>query len=94
MIFPNGKVDLNITATLDIDQRLVASPPDQESLGKILLPRGRIVLTPAVTVMDFQPGHELGSALSAGQRQTVHHASGYARRRQQHCGDIDKLGVA
>ena len=56
MVFLHGKIDFDTAAAFDPDERLAAAPPDQVAIRQTLLAGVRIEVTPAITVVDLEPG--------------------------------------
>ena len=64
--------ECHIAATGDINQRLVATPPDQEIVGQGLIARRRVKITPAITIVHFEPGHHICFALATFKFEATH----------------------
>ena len=76
MVFLHGKIDFDTAAAFDPDERLAAAPPDQVAIRQTLLAGVRIEVTPAITVVNLEPGKQRDAALLVGQDDTADHPSG------------------
>ena len=91
MGFLDRKIDLDVAAAFDVDELLVASPPDEEVLGEVLLTGVRIEEAPAVAVVNFQPRFQARPPLPAAEFESPDHARRYAGLGQHHRRDVNKV---
>ncbi len=94
MGFLDREVDLDVTASVNVDQLLVATPPDKEPVWQIFFTRGRVKESPAVAVVNLKPRLQVRAALSAAEFEATDHTRRNARSGEHHGGYVHEVGIA